>query len=244
MQSINMLIIVFRVLLIYIIVLFYLRIMGKRQLGELQPFELVITLLIADIVALPMTQNSMPVLFGLVPLTTLVLAHFTLSLITRKSISFRRVVNGKPVVVISPNGIQFDALKSLNMNMDDLMEGLRSCNYYKIEDVEYAIVETNGAINVIPKSESSAVVNQDMGIKLPPASLPLNLIVAGKVIGENLQTSDLSLGKIKEILKAQGINQIREVLLLTLDTNGKCYIQEFNKQGKTFNIEYDGEGRW
>jgi len=239
-----MLIIVFRVLLIYIIVLFYLRVMGKRQLGELQPFELVITLLIADIVALPMTQNSMPVLFALVPLTTIVLAHFSLSVITRKSISLRRVMNGKPVVVISPNGIRYDALKSLNMNMDDLFEGIRGCDYYKIEDIEYAIVETNGAINVIPKSEASAVVNKDMKIKLPPASLPLNLITAGKIIGENMETAKLNTEYLEEVIKEHGINKIKQVLLFTLDTNGKCYLQDYDNAGIVFNIDYNGEGRW
>lgn len=239
-----MLIIVLRVIIIYLIVLFYLRIMGKRQLGEMQPFELVVTLIMADIIALPMTQNSMPVLFGLVPLTALVLTHFAISLITRKSISFRRFINGKPVVVIGPNGVDYQALKSLNMSMDDLMEGLRNCNYFNIEDIQYAIVETNGSITALPKSESSPVVNQDMNINLPQASLPLNLIVAGKLIGENLTTAQLTPQQIDNILKEQNIQDKQQVLLLTLDTLGKCYLQEYQKAGTIFKIEYNGEGRW
>lgn len=239
-----MLIIVLRVIIIYLIVLFYLRIMGKRQLGEMQPFELVVTLIMADIIALPMTQNSMPVLFGLVPLTALVLTHFAISLITRKFISVRRFVNGKPVVVIGPNGIDYQALKSLNMSMDDLMEGLRNCNYFKIEDIQYAIVETNGSITALPKSEASPVVNQDMNIQLPVASLPLNIIVGGKLIGENIATAKLTPEDIDGILSKQNIKSTKDVLLLTLDTLGKCYIQEFQKPGTTFNIDYNAEGRW
>ena len=96
-----MLIIVLRVLIIYLVVLFYLRVMGKRQLGELQPFELVVTLLVADIVSLPMTQISMPLLFSLIPLTALVLVHYFVSLITRKSVKLRGIVNGKPVIVVN-----------------------------------------------------------------------------------------------------------------------------------------------
>lgn len=239
-----MLIIVLRVIIIYLIVLFYLRIMGKRQLGEMQPFELVVTLIMADIIALPMTQNSMPVLFGLVPLTALVLTHFAISLITRKSIAMRRFINGKPVVVIGPNGIDYQALKSLNMSMDDLMEGLRNCNYFKIEDIQYAIVETNGSITALPKSELSPVVNQDLNINLPKASLPLNIIVAGKLIGENISTARLTPSDVGNILSKQNVKDTKDVLLLTLDTAGKCYMQEYQKAGTTFNIDYNGEGRW
>ena len=239
-----MLIIVLRVIVIYLILLLYLRIMGKRQLGELQPFELVVTLLIADIVSLPMTQISMPLMFSLIPLTTLVLVHFLVSLLTRKSIKLRGLVNGKPVVVISPSGIQFEALKSLNMNMDDLIEGLRSCNYFKIEDVQYAIVENNGTITVIPKSSASPVVNQDLNIKLPQSSLPLNIITAGKFNQENIKISGIDDNFIQKLLTQANISSKKDVLLMTLDANGKVFLQSYKSSGQVFETEYNGEGRW
>lgn len=239
-----MLIIVLRVIIIYLIVLVYLRVMGKRQLGELQPFELVVTLLIADIVSLPMTQISMPLLFSLIPLTTLVLVHYLVSLITRKSIKLRGIVNGKPVVVISPQGVQFEALKSLNMNMDDLIEGLRSCNYFKIEDIQYAIVENNGTITVIPKVSASPVVNQDLNIQLPESSLPLNIVTAGKINLENLKISGIDKNFVENVIKKAKISKIKDVLLMTLDMNGKVYIQNYNSQGQVLNVDYNGEGRW
>lgn len=239
-----MLIIVLRVIIIYLIVLVYLRVMGKRQLGELQPFELVVTLLIADIVSLPMTQISMPLLFSLIPLTTLVLVHYLVSLITRKSIKLRGIVNGKPVVVISPQGVQFEALKSLNMNMDDLIEGLRSCNYFKIEDIQYAIVENNGTITVIPKVSASPVVNQDLNIQLPESSLPLNIVTAGKINLENLKISGIDKNFVENVIKKAKISKIKDVLLMTLDANGKVYIQNYNSQGQVLNVDYNGEGRW
>ncbi len=239
-----MLIIVLRVIIIYLIVLLYLRVMGKRQLGELQPFELVVTLLIADIVSLPMTQISMPLMFSLIPLTTLVLVHYLVSLITRKSIKLRGIVNGKPVVVITPQGIQFEALKSLNMNIDDLIEGLRSCNYFKVEDVQYAIVENNGTITVIPKSSASPVVNQDLKIILPESSLPLNIITAGKMNLENLKISGIDKNFIKNVLNDVNISSTKEVLLFTLDSNGKVFVQAYNKKGHVLNTDYKGKGRW
>lgn len=218
--------------------------MGKRQLGELQPFELVVTLLIADIVSLPMTQISMPLLFSLIPLTTLVLVHYLVSLITRKSIKLRGIVNGKPVVVISPNGVQFEALKSLNMNMDDLIEGLRSCNYFKIEDIQYAIVENNGTITVIPKVAASPVVNKDLGLELKESSLPLNIITASKINQENFKISGINKGFLEQVLKKAQISKVKDVLLMTLDTNGKVYIQDYKNAGRVVDMDYNGNGRW
>ena len=243
-QKNNMLIIVCRVLIIYLVVLFYLRVMGKRQLGELQPFELVVTLLIADIISLPMTQISMPLLFSLVPLTALVLVHYLVSLITRKFVKLRGIVNGKPVVVINQNGVQFDALKSLNMNMDDLVEGLRSCNYYKIQDIEYAIVENNGTMTVIPKSSVAPVVNQDINISLPPSSLPLNIITAGKLNKENIKISGIDNEFVQSVIEQANLHKIKDVLLFTLDSNGCVYVQGYKTHGQTLDTQYRGQGRW
>jgi len=239
-----MLIILFRVLIIYLVVLLYLRIMGKRQLGEMQPFELVITLIMADIATLPMTQTSMPLLFSLIPLTAIVLLHFIVSFISRKSIVMRGVINGKPVVVISPKGVELEALKELNMNFDDLMEALRGCSYYKIEDVQYAIVETNGTMSVIPKSECAPVVNGDMKIKLPPSSLPVNIIAVGKIIHQNIKTAGISEEFLSKVLKQAGVKSFKDVLIMTLDANGKVFIQPKKGESCEIQTEYKGEGKW
>lgn len=237
-----MVIILFRVFIVYLIVLFYLRIMGKRQLGEMQPFELVITFLIADIATLPMSQTSMPILYSLIPLTALVILHFVVSLLSRKSIVMRKVINGKPVLVVTPNGVQFDALKELNMSIDDLMEGIRSCDYFSIEDVLYAIVETNGSISVIPKKSSANVTNEDLKLELPETTLPLMLITAGKMVGGNLETAKIEPQFVLDILSKAGIENIDDVLLLTIDVNGEVYIQMFN--GETKNLQVDFKGSW
>ena len=236
-----MVIIFFRVLIVYIIVLIYLRLMGKRQLGELQPFELVITLLIADIASLPMTQVSMPLLFSLVPLTTLVVAEIFVSMISRKSIFMRKVLNGKPMIVVSPDGVVYEALKRMNMSIDDLMEGLRGCGYFVIEDVLYAIVETNGTITAIPKKAKSNVINEDLDLKKPESTLPVMLVSSGKIINSNLNTIKQDSGFVLNLINKAQITDIKEVLLLTIDPAGKVYLQTFSNETKSFNVEFKGD---
>ena len=235
-----MLTIFFRVVLIYLFVFVFLRLMGKRQIGEMQPFELVITIIVADLATAPMSQTSIPLLHGIIPVATLVILHYIISWLSRKSIVLRKVLNGKPVIVISPDGIEYQALKSLNMNFDDLSEGLRTCNFYRIEDVQYAIVETNGTFNVIPKAERSPVVNADMGIKNEEASLPVNLISAGKVMEENMKTLSISLEFIKEQLDKLNVNSIKEVMLFSMDSNGKAFMQPFKGKYQVLETAFKG----
>ena len=168
----SMFVIFLRVLIIYITVLVFLRLMGKRQIGEMQPYEVVITLIIADLATVPMSDTNIPLFNGILPLAVLVLVHYVITLLTRKNIKIRRFMSGRPVVVISPNGIEYKALKELNMNIDDLLESIRQCNYYSFDQILYAIIETNGKMSVIPTSACSPTTAQDFNIQNPPAKLP------------------------------------------------------------------------
>ena len=239
-QNIDMVIILFRVLIVYLVVLIYLRIMGKRQLGEMQPFELVVTLLIADIASLPMTQTSMPILFSVIPLTALVIMHFIVCFLARKSIFMRKIINGKPVLVVTPNGIQFEALKELNMSLDDLMEGIRSCDYFSIEDVLYAIVETNGTITVIPKVSCDVVTNENLKLKPPENTLPMILVTGGKIVNSNLKKAQIDKDFILKALQQVQIETVKNVLIFTIDTEGACYIQTIDGTSKNLKLEYQG----
>jgi len=214
--------------------------MGKRQIGEMQPFELVITIIIADLATTPMAQNSIPLLHGLIPALTLVVLHFGLSLISRKSIIMRRVISGKPVIVISGDGIDYAALKSLNMNFDDLSEGLRTCGYINIEDIQYAVVETNGTFTAIPKAEKAPVVNEDMDIKLEEVSLPVNLITSGKIMNANMKLMQVSMDDIKHQLAKMGNFVLKDVMLLSLDNNGKIFMQPFRGKYQVLNTNLKG----
>lgn len=233
-----MLTIIVRAILIYILVLFVFRLMGKRQIGQMQPFELVLTLIIADLATIPMAESSVPVLHGVIPLLTLVVVHYFLTLISKNSIKFGNFISGKPVIVINPKGIDEKALHSLNITVDDLFEAIRGAGYFNLEEVQYAIMETNGTINVLPKAEFSPVVNKDLKLKIEETSIPVTLVSEGKLMKNNINLAGVDLPFIEKFMKKAGIDKISKVLVLTLNKSGTVYIQEKNKEFKTFeNVE-------
>lgn len=217
--------------------------MGKRQLGELQPFEFVITLIIADLATIPMAEINIPLLHGIIPLITLTLVQFLISFISCKSITMRKVINGKPVIIISPNGIDYENLKKLNMNINDLNEALRNLNYFSFEDIDYAIVETNGKISVLPKSSASPVTNGDLKLKTEPNYLPIMLICEGKYLKENFKTADVTTDFVEKILNKNGIFEMKDVIFLTLDNSGKIVLQVKDKPPIVVQSKYKG-GKW
>lgn len=233
-----------RCLIIYLIVLFVFRLMGKRQLGELQPFEFVITLIVADLATLPMADTAIPLIHGIVPLITLLVIHFGISVLICKSINFRKIISGKPVIVISPSGIDYENLKKLNLNLNDIQESLRNLNYYKFEDIEYAIVETNGKITVIPKVASTPVTIEDLKIVKPENKLLVMLISDGKIMKENLQLAKLDENFLLRQIKKIGESNIKNILVFTIDNDGNMYIQPKNKPYVTLKTSFEGGDNW
>lgn len=232
-----MITLILRSLIIYLIVLFAVRIMGKRQIGDMQPFELVVTLIIADLACIPMSDVSIPLVFGIVPLLTLVVLHHGFTILNRKSIFFRKLLNGKPIIVIDSDGINYPALKQLNMTLNDLTEGLRGCECFDLADVAFAIVETNGNISVLLKSTASPATSEQL--KLTPEQSALNYVLVndGKVMEENLSEMKLSQDFLQKIMKSQKTKNISDILVLTINSNGNVYYQEKNKPCKTFMCE-------
>lgn len=220
-----MFIVFLRVFIIYITVLIFLRIMGKRQIGEMQPYEVVITLIIADLATLPMSDTSIPLLNGVLPLAILVLIHFAITFLTRKSIKMRQIMSGKPVVVISPNGIEYQALKDLNYNLDDLLESIRQCNYYSFDQILYAIVETNGKLSIIPTSENAPATAKDVGKKNPQPTLPHIVISDGKVIKDSMKALQLDNKKLSTIMQHINVTALKQLIILSIDAEGKMYYQ-------------------
>lgn len=229
----SMFVIFLRVLIIYITVLVFLRLMGKRQIGEMQPYEVVITLIIADLATVPMSDTNIPLFNGILPLAVLVLVHYVITLLTRKNIKIRRFMSGRPVVVISPNGIEYKALKELNMNIDDLLESIRQCNYYSFDQILYAIIETNGKMSVIPTSACSPTTAQDFNIQNTPAKLPHVIISDGKIIKEEMKQVDLDNKKLNKILNFLKIKSLKDLIILSIDSEGKTYYQ---KKGEKFQL--------
>lgn len=227
-----MLVVFIRVLIIYITVLVFLRLMGKRQIGEMQPYEVVITLIIADLATLPMSDTNIPLLHGILPLAILVLLHYLITLLTRKNAKIRRVISGQPVVVISPNGLEYKAFKSLNITIDDIIEMLRQNGYYSFEQILYAIIETNGKISVIPKSEFAPATATDVGVTNPEAKIPSIVVSDGKIMKSQLIEANLDTESLNKILKHLKINKVADLILLSIDAEGKIYYQMKNDSCK------------
>lgn len=228
-----MFIVFLRVIIIYVTVLIFLRLMGKRQLGEMQPYEVVITLIIADLATLPMSDTNIPLLNGILPLAILVLIHYFITILTRKSVKFRTLLSGKPIVVISPNGIEYQALKDLNMTVDDVLEMIRQNNYYSFDQVLYAIIETNGKMSVVPTSMNAPATAKDLKVENPPANLPHLIVSDGKVIKEQLKALKLDMKKLNKILETIQVESIKDIIVLSIDTKGKMYYQT---KGQKYNI--------
>ncbi len=236
-----MLTIVVRAIIIYLVVLFLYRLMGKRQLGQMQPFELVLTLIIADLATIPMAEVSVPVLHGIVPLLTLVILHFVLTFLSKISNKFASFLSGKPVIVINPDGIDYKALKNLNISVDDVFEAIRGYGYFKIEQIQYAIMETNGKMSVLPKSQYAPVTVEDMQLETEKSAIPINIINEGKIVKDNLPIADINETDVKNILERAKIKKVKDVLILTVDKNGAVYIQKFNEKYQTMQLKPLGQ---
>lgn len=233
-----------RSIILYLFVLFAIRFMGKRQVGEMQPFEFVITLIIADLATIPMSEISVPIIHGIVPIFGMIIVHYFICLLSRKSMLARYIISGRSSIVMNPNGIDYKELKSLNMNLDDLIEALRGCDVFNLEDVAYAIIETNGKLCVIKKSQVENPTREDLNIKPDPASLPVNIIMDGKLMKENISLTELSDSLLNDCLKQVNAKKPEDIILMTLDGNGGVYIQPKNGNATTIETKYNGLGKW
>ena len=234
---------ILRSIVLYVIILFLIRIMGKRQLGEMQPFELVITLIIADLATIPMAETALPLIQGIIPLLTLVCLHYLICLLSRKSLFFRKFFNGKPVILLDPNGINYKNLRNANMNINDLFEGLHTAGYFNLEELLYVILQTNGQMTIVNRAPYAPITANDLKIEKSPASLPIIIVTKGKIINENAQLAGISPDFIKEKINSVGIKNIKDLMLLTLNNEGVMYAQPKNKQFITINTDYKG-GNW
>jgi len=240
-----MTIMLIRSVLIYILVLFVIRLMGKRQVGEMQPFEFVITLIIADLACIPMSELAVPLVHGVVPILVLLLLHFFICVLARKSMKIRYLLSGRPAIVVTPTGIDYKELKKLNMTLDDLIESMRGCDVFSIDEIAYAIIETNGKMCVIPKMQNMPVTREDMKIQAEKSALPVNIIMDGKLMDENIKITGIDDKFINKYLKRANVKNIKEVLIFTLDNNGKVFLQAKNaSEYLTFETDFNGGTRW
>ncbi|WP_425800713.1 DUF421 domain-containing protein [Desulfitobacterium sp. Sab5] len=225
-----MLIVITRTLILYALVVIALRLMGKREIGQLQPFDLVIILMISELAAIPSENVGIPLIAGIIPILVLLLASILLSTIELKSERARAILNGTPSILIERGRIIETELKRNRYNLNDLLEELRIKNVPNIADVEFAVLETNGQVSVLPKSLKRPTTPEDFNMSPSYEGLPTALITDGKLNRLNMQRANKDIQWLQNELKKQNLKQIDEVLLASLDTSGNLFIQAKQKK--------------
>ncbi len=220
-----MLINFFRAIILYIIVLIVMRLMGKREIGQLQPFELVISIMIADLASTPMTDVGTPITNGIIPILGLLVMHLVISVINMKSIRGREIICGRPTILIYRGKIDEKALKKERFTINELEERIRGSNVYSLGDVEYAILETSGQVTVIQKPEKRTTTPQDFNITPEYEGIPYDLVVDGRVMEDNLKAIGKDLNWLNQQLKKFKIKP-DEALIVTLDGKGEFFCQK------------------
>lgn len=219
-----------RSVIIYILVVIAVRIMGKRQIGELNPHELVITILISSVATVPLQDNSMPLTNSIIPILIFVALEVIGSALSMKSLWFRNLIQGKPIIIIKDGKLQQKDLKRLRFTIDDLMDSLRRQDVFDISQVAYAVVETNGNLTVQKKSAYMPLTSLDMNLPKQEAVMPITVVIDGKPVSEYFGSTKYSQAEIEKLVKGTGVD-IKDILLMTVDINSNTfYIKKENSE--------------
>lgn len=211
-----MITIIFRTAILFLFVTIAIRLMGKRQIGDMQPNELVVTLLLSEIAAIPLQDTAQPILNCIIAIFILVIMEIVFSILSLKSTFVRRLLNGQAVVIIKNGVIDQKAMKRVRLTVMDLIEQLRVQNVFDISTVAFAVLEINGELSVLLKSGDQPATAKDVGAKNDKAVLPLPVISDGKIISENLTALKITHSDVEKILKQNNLT-VKQVFLLTLD---------------------------
>lgn len=220
-----MLITFFRSILIYIFVLIVMRLMGKREIGQLQPFELAISIMIADLASIPMTDSGIPISNGIISILGLLVMHLVISFINIKSIKAREIICGKPTILIYRGKINEKALIKERFTINELEERLRGNNVINLGDVEYAILETSGQVTVIQKPEKRNTIPEDFNIVPEYEGIPYDLVVDGKIMEQNLKIIGKNVQWLKKQVEKFNMKP-EEALIVTYDAKGQIFCQK------------------
>lgn len=206
-----MLVVFTRAIILFVVVFLVIRLMGKRELSQIQPYEFVIIILIADLASGPMSDRNMTTLYGIVPILALFVMYMILSFLLKTNKKVQNLVSGNPVLLIADGKIIEEEMKKQEYMIEDIMSQIRSRGIFKVQDVAYAILETNGNLSVIPKSESKG-------------KLPLNVINDGVRLGSNLDMLSMTNERLDELLKKYNLKE-ENILIATLDENDNFLYQ-------------------
>lgn len=220
--------------ILYLLVVLTMRLMGKRQIGELQPYEFVITIMISDLASLPMQDTRLPLLQGIIPIITLL---FLKTLLTQIGLKFqwtRKFVDGEPCILIHNGKINYSTLKKQQLNIDELLEELRLANYFNLDEIQYAILENDGQMSILPVDYNSSkkTSNSNTASNKTEVKLPQVLISDGKINKNSLTSIDKDEKWILNLLKRHNIPSIKHVLIALYDTEGNFKFQLFDEYKK------------
>ena len=218
-------IVLIRSVIFYLMIVGVYRLMGKREVGQLQPYELVITMMIADLASVPMQDIGIPLFHGIVPILALLLSQIVLSYINIKSGWIRKIMCGEPTVLIQKGKIMEDRLKKQRYTIDGLLEELRVNGIFSLDEIEYAILETSGQISVIKKPEKENVTREDVNAQAAYIGYPRPLIIDGAYIDKNLEIMGITQKEVDKYLKTQKA-EYKDIFILTYDENKKFFLQK------------------
>ena len=222
-----------RTLIIFVTLVVVMRLMGKRQIGEMQPFEFIVTLIVADLACVPMADVSIPLTYGIVAILALFLLHQLLSFLEQSGDFFKHVISGRPSVVINKYGVDLKELKKNNMGLDDLIESMRNSGYFSFDDLDYAIFESNGQL--------SALENPARAEK--PASVPVLIVNNGKPMKKNIALLHSDERSVAQFIKNQG-GSVKNTEVMTVDGNGRTYLKIKNKKFFITKFALAEETKW
>lgn len=217
-----------RTTIIFIVLLLIMRLMGKSQIGEMQPFEFVISLVIAELACIPMADTSIPLLYGIIAIVTIFILHQIVWLFQLWFKPVKTVVSGKPSVVINRDGVDEFQLKKNNLDVSDLIESMRVAGYFNLDDVYYGLYEANGSFSALEREQKAST------------SLPLLLIDRGKADKKNCVRCGFDRDALNKFLEKQNAKE-KEVVVMTIDGQGRVYFQKRGEHYKIINTEVKGE---
>lgn len=214
-----------RTIFFYFFLLIVMRIMGKREIGGLAPIDLAVTIIMAELAAIPIQDTSVPLLVGAVPILTIMLLAMALSGLSLRNLKWRRIINGRPNVIIEDGRFVPQEMRRVRYSINDVLEQLRRAGYSDIADVEVAVLETDGHLSVIPKSQSRPIAAKDLNIPTHYEGIPYTLISDGEVDYDHLDRCGLDLTWLQREIRKHGIKDVRDVFVAIIDTQGELFIQ-------------------
>lgn len=213
-----------RTLILYLSVVIAVRVMGKRQIGELDPSELVITILISDLAAIPMQDLGIPLFAGVIPIVTLISVEILMSFFSLKSRRFRRLINGQPAIIIRKGKLDIHKLRQMRLTTDEVIETLRKQSVSSVSDVKYGVIEPDGSLSIVLKQPQQPVTAEMLGLSPKDQGLPVVVVSDGKLVPRSLQLLQRDEQDVVNQLRNQGLT-IAEVFLMTLDDCGNVFVQ-------------------